>query len=282
MQLNDVKEIKTDRKLNLGKINPPSELTRDVRLDVMFIELDKLEPYALQARKIFDQEELQELASTITAHGVRSPLAVIRSSTEDNKFQIISGERRWRAARIAGLKRVPCIVNDNINSSQEIALIENIQRKDLTPIELLEGLESYVANYPNMSKEEAIRKLGMSKTHFYRILSLVSLMPEARRIALENQVPIEKLMQISRVDPEKQVWAINKEIQAKVDAKAAQSLSEAHARAMSKKSKILEIKIKKDQIETDANFFVLSDSNKANIVLLLKRFIVELEGGDCG
>jgi len=278
MQLSQVKKFETDKKLNVNKVNQPSELTRDLRMDVIFLDTDNLEPYELQARKVFDDTELEDLASTIVSHGIRNPLTVIRPSGDKQRYQIISGERRWRAAKIAGLRKVPCIINDNNMASQEIALIENIQRKDLSPVELLEGLESYIANNPNMPKEEAIKKLGISKAHFYRILSLMPLSQEARNVAVNKQISIEKLVQIAKAPEENQVSLINNQAVEKLEKAENQSLNEVFNRAINKKSKVLEIKIKKDQIESDTNFYVLSESNKKNIVLLLKRFIAELEG----
>ena len=283
MQLSAVRSVQTDKKLNIDKVNQPSELTRDKRLDVLFIDVEALKPYALQARKVFNEEEIIDLAGTIASHGIRNPLTVIRSTENPEYFEILSGERRWRAAKLIGLKQVPCIVNENIQNSQEIALIENIQRKDLTPIELLEGVESYINNNPNMQKEEAIRRLGMSKAHFYRILSLVGLTKDARKIAAEKQVSIEALVQISKAAPERQLEILEKGSTSAADKEKGahdQSLNDVFTRAMSKKSKILEIKIKRDQIETDTNFYILSNSNKENVILLLKRFIAELEGVD--
>lgn len=277
MQLNQVRSVKTDMKLNLNKTNPPSELTKDYRMDVVFIAVEQLEPYALQARKIFDQDELQNLSDTIKTHGIRNPLTVVSSSKDGTKYQIISGERRWLAAKMAGLTRVPCIINENHHVSQEIALIENIQRKDLSTIELLEGIEAFLNNNLHLPKEEVIAKLGMSKAHFYKILGLAPLTKEVRAFALKHQTPIDKLSYIAKASPDRQLELIGGIEAERKSISTDQTANDLLNRAMNKKAKVLEIKVKGNQIESDSNFYVLSEPNKQNIITLLKKFILELE-----
>lgn len=101
-----------------------------------YIPVEDLIPYKNQARRIFDEGELQAMAETIVQYGIKQPLTVIVSDTEDGKYEVVSGERRLRAAKIAKLTRVPCIITGDASQSDAIALIENVHRKDLHPVEL--------------------------------------------------------------------------------------------------------------------------------------------------
>lgn len=103
------------------------------RFEVIYTDIDKVRPYNEQARTYFDESEIIALSKTIIEHGIRQPLTVIGT---DEGFQVVSGERRLRAAKLAGLKKVPIIIISDDKKAEELSLIENIQRKDLHPIEL--------------------------------------------------------------------------------------------------------------------------------------------------
>ena len=104
--------------------------------EYFYISVDDLIPFANQARKNFSEEDINSLAASITQYGVRQPLTVIASSLDTSKYEVVSGERRLRAAKVAGLLKVPCIITKDASQSDAIALIENIHRTDLHPIEL--------------------------------------------------------------------------------------------------------------------------------------------------
>ena len=120
-----------------------SVLNDTQRSEITYLSIEKLLPYRNQARTIFNEEELNALASTIKEHGIRQPLTVLRVATEEDDvaFEVVSGERRLRAAKIASLSKVPCIIIDDHQKAEEIALIENIQRQDLHPVELARSLK---------------------------------------------------------------------------------------------------------------------------------------------
>lgn len=135
-------EQNESRELNLSSVqtkepmntrNDISIINRETRYEVVYTDIDKIKAYANQSRTHFDESELLALSKTIAEHGIRQPLTVI--STDDG-FQVVSGERRLRAAKLVGLRKIPVIIINDDKKAEELALIENIQRKDLHPIEL--------------------------------------------------------------------------------------------------------------------------------------------------
>ena len=118
----------------------------ETQQEVTRLPLQKVEPNPNQPRRRFDEEELQSLADSIAEHGILQPLAV--RAMEGGFYQIIAGERRWRAARLAGLKEVPVVVVEaDDRTVMELALIENLQRQDLNPIEEAEGYRVLTEEY---------------------------------------------------------------------------------------------------------------------------------------
>lgn len=127
---------------------------------VQNIKITKIEPDKEQPRKRFDEEKLDELANSIKQYGVIQPIIV---TLKDDYYQIIAGERRWRAAKKAGLTEIPCLVRTKTEQeNREIALIENIQRENLNPIEKAKGLRRLLDDY-GLTQQELADKLGMSE-----------------------------------------------------------------------------------------------------------------------
>ena len=146
--------------------------------DSLFVPLSQIENCAGQPRKRFDEEALAELADSIREHGIIQPLTVRRLSS--GYYQIIAGERRWRAARLAGLTEVPVLVIEaDDRKAMELALIENLQRTDLTPIEEAEGYRSLIETY-QMSQEQAAQRVGKSRSTVTNALRLLALCPPVR------------------------------------------------------------------------------------------------------
>lgn len=136
----------------------------------------KVEPNPDQPRREFDEEELQALADSITVHGVIQPLTV--REMPNGYYQIIAGERRWRAARIAGLSDVPVVVIEaDDKKAMELALIENLQRQDLNPVEEAMGYQSLIEEY-GLTQEETAERVGKSRPAVANTLRLLSLSPE--------------------------------------------------------------------------------------------------------
>ena len=139
-----------------------------------------------QPRKFFDEDSLQELAESIRQHGLIEPL-IVQKSKEDF-YSIIAGERRWRAARIAGLKDIPVIVKE-YNSQQiiEIALIENLQREDLNPIEEAEAFNRLIEEY-NLKQDEVAEKVSKSRVTITNSLRLLKLDERVRNMIIEDKI----------------------------------------------------------------------------------------------
>ena len=137
------------------------------------LPLSQVESYAGQPRKSFDQEKLEELAESIRQHGVIQPLTVRKLSS--GYYQIIAGERRWRAARMAGLEDIPAVVIEaDDRTAMELAMIENLQREDLNPIEEAEGFRSLIENY-GMTQEQAASSVGKSRSAVANAMRLLDL-----------------------------------------------------------------------------------------------------------
>lgn len=143
---------------------------------VVLIDINDIKPNQNQPRKNFDPEKITELAATIKEHGVIQPLLLRRNK---GGYELVAGERRWRAAREAGLKRVPCILKEF--SDQEnmlIAIIENMQREGLNPVEEAEGIDQMIKTY-GLTQEEVSKSLGKSRPYITNALRILSLPKEA-------------------------------------------------------------------------------------------------------
>jgi len=139
---------------------------------VTFININKLKPNSNQPRKHFDEEKIEELAQSIGEHGIIQPVMVRKT---DAGYEIVAGERRWRAARKAGLKEIPCIIRE-LTEEQNIlmALIENVQREDLNVIEEAQGIERMIKSF-GLTQEEVSKSIGKSRPYITNTLRLLKL-----------------------------------------------------------------------------------------------------------
>lgn len=140
------------------------------------IDIDKLIPNPNQPRKKFDEVALKELANSIKIHGIIQPLVV--NDNKDGTYLIIAGERRYRASKLAGLNKVPCIIKDYSEKQiKEISIIENLQREDLNPIESARAIRQLMDEY-KMTQEAVSERIGVSRPNIANTLRLLSLCPE--------------------------------------------------------------------------------------------------------
>ena len=148
--------------------------------ELRLLPLGKLEPRQAQPRSVFDDEALQELAESVKRYGVIQPVTARKLSS--GYYQIIAGERRWRAARLAGLEEIPVrVIEADDRRTAELALVENLQREDLNPIEEARGYRSLIDDY-GLTQEEAAQSVGRSRPAIANALRLLSL--DAQTLAL--------------------------------------------------------------------------------------------------
>lgn len=154
---------KVDNSVNAGTVSKTGET---------ILKINEVEPNKDQPRKNFNEEALQELSDSIKQHGIVQPLVV---SKKDDYYEIIAGERRWRAAKMAGLKEIPVVIKDySPQEIMEVALIENIQREDLNPVEEARAYQRLIKEY-DLKQEEVAEKVSKSRTAVTNSLRLLKL-----------------------------------------------------------------------------------------------------------
>ncbi len=152
----------------------------------LYLPISQVESCSSQPRKQFDPDALADLADSIREHGIIQPLTVRK--LQSGYYQIIAGERRWRAARMAGLTQVPAIVIEaDDRKAMELAMIENLQREDLNPIEEAEGYQVLMDTY-NMTQEEAAGRVGKSRSTVANALRLLKLCPPVRAMVEDGRL----------------------------------------------------------------------------------------------
>tara|TARA_B100000780_G_scaffold271206_1_gene231878 strand:+ start:638 stop:1486 length:849 start_codon:yes stop_codon:yes gene_type:complete len=155
-------------------------------INVNKLSISDLVSNKFQPRKIFDEENLQELTNSIKARGIIQPIIVRKSSDETSKYEIIAGERRWLAAQKAGLHEVPVVITDVDDlKSLEFAIVENVQRKDLNAIEEARGYQRLITEF-SYDHEKVAQFIGKSRSHITNFLRLLSL-PESVLILVEKK-----------------------------------------------------------------------------------------------
>lgn len=152
----------------------------------LYLPISQVESCASQPRKQFDPDALADLADSIREHGIIQPLTVRK--LQSGYYQIIAGERRWRAARMAGLSEVPAIVIEaDDRKAMELAMIENLQREDLNPMEEAEGYQTLMQQY-NMTQEETAQRVGKSRSAVANAMRLLKLCPPVRAMVEDGRL----------------------------------------------------------------------------------------------
>lgn len=196
---------------------------------VQSLKIIEVEPNREQPRKNFDEEALEELASSIKEYGVIQPIIVTK---QDDYYQIVAGERRWRASKKAGLSEIPAIVREyDKQKNSEIALIENIQREDLNPIEKALAIRTLLDTY-NLTQQKLADKLGISRSGLANTVRILNLSPEVIELVKEGKLTeghCKALLAIE--DPEKQYKAAVQMIE------SGDSVREAEKQVKTKKKK---------------------------------------------
>ncbi len=180
------RETETKTQEEIAVVN--NETTTSVGENVVTsLPIEKLRASIYQPRKSFDEESLQELADSIKEHGLLEPLIVKKT---DDLYEIICGERRYRACKLAQLDTVPCLVRDDLDSKgYAIALIENIQREDLNPLEMAEAFKQMLDEC-NLNQDELAKTLGKSRSSVANILRLNNLQSNVKQMVAANQIDL--------------------------------------------------------------------------------------------
>lgn len=162
------------------------ENSLDISGGITELRLSEIEPNRDQPRKVFDQEALEELAESIRQHGLIQPILV--RPAKGGVYSIIAGERRWRASRLAGLVKVPVIIKEcSDEETAQLALIENLQREDLNPIEEAEGYKKLMDDY-TLTQERVAELVGKSRPAVANALRLLGLPEDIRALLLSGQI----------------------------------------------------------------------------------------------
>ncbi len=174
------------------------------------LPINEIIPNKEQPRKTFDEGALQELADSITVHGVLQPLLV--RPLLSGGYQLIAGERRWRASRMAGLKEVPVIIKELSDSeAMEIAIIENLQREDLNPIEEAEGLQALIDKC-DYTQEQVAVSVGKSRPAIANALRLLKLPEEVRQMTKEGEISAGHARALLAFDNQAIMYEVAKQI----------------------------------------------------------------------
>lgn len=175
---------------NKSKPNMPSvgfAPISDKGISIDSIDLNKLVAGVYQPRRNFNHDDLEELANSIKENGILQPI-IVRRGDEDDHFEIIAGERRYRAAKLAGLKKIPAIVKKiNNHEALELAIIENVQRSDLSLIEEAQGYKQLMEEF-SYSQEQVAKKTGKSRAHIANILRLLNLPATVKNYLEQKQL----------------------------------------------------------------------------------------------
>ena len=191
--IEDVEEVET----------PQVELEENDKLRTL--KITEVEPNRDQPRKTFNQESLEELAESIKTYGIIQPIVV---SKQDGYFGIVAGERRWRAAKLAGLEEIPAIIReDDEQTNKEIALIENIQREDLNPYEKAVGIRHLMDKY-GLTQEEVSKKIGKSRSSVSNTVRILNLAPDVLELVKQGKLTEGHCKALAGITDEKRQYEV--------------------------------------------------------------------------
>ncbi|MEQ1546318.1 ParB/RepB/Spo0J family partition protein [Methyloglobulus sp.] len=201
----------------LGDVSAKEVVNSIHTLPIEYLQRGKFQP-----RKDMNPEKLQELADSIKAQGVIQPI-VVRKIGQD-KYEIVAGERRWRASQLAGLQQIPVVIKDiDDRATMAIALIENIQRQDLNPLEEAEALRRLLDEF-TMTHQQIADAVGKSRVTVTNLLRLMDLHPEVKKLLISGQLEMGHARALLSLDAAKQVAAAQKIAREGLTVRAAEKL----------------------------------------------------------
>ena len=190
-----------------------SGLDEENESELLILPISKVEPRIDQPREYFDQQALQELADSIAQYGLIQPITVRKLET--GYYQIIAGERRWRASRLAGLKEVPVrVIEADDRRTAELALVENLQREDLNPIEEAKGYKTLIEEF-GLTQEEEAKSVGRSRPSITNALRLLSLSPKVLEMVEKNELSAGHARALISISDDKKQLDAAKEVREK-------------------------------------------------------------------
>jgi len=202
---------------------------------VTLLKIVDIEPNRMQPRKDFDDEALMELSESIKVHGVITPIIV--KEAENGFYTIVAGERRWRASKLAGLKQIPAVVRDlDEMQTQEIALIENLQRQDLNPVEEALGYKKLMDDF-GLTQEQIAAKMSKSRSSVANSLRVLSLDKEVIKLLKESKISFGHAKVILALDKKRQVEIAKKIVAEDLSVRATEELIKAKPKKEKKKAK---------------------------------------------
>ena len=184
---------KREKKVRENEVSQPlNTISQDIltseKNKIVELPISILKPSIYQPRKNFDKESLEELSLSIKEHGLLEPLLVKKS--DEDKYEIICGERRYRACKLANLENVPCLIRDDLgDNGYAVALIENIQREDLNPLEMAQAFNLMLEEC-KLSQEDLAKTLGKSRSSIANIVRLNNLQEDVKKMILANQIDL--------------------------------------------------------------------------------------------
>jgi len=203
-----------------------------------FLKMSLVEPNREQPRKVFNEEQLRELADSISQYGVLQPIIVQK---RDNYYEIIAGERRWRAAKLAGLKEVPVVIREYTKQvSMEIALIENVQREDLNPIEEARAYQALMQEF-GLKQEEIADKVSKNRATVTNSMRLLKLDQKVQNMLIEGSISsghARALLGLS--EPEKQIFLAEKIVSEKLSVREVEKAVKILEKPIEKKTRVKE------------------------------------------
>lgn len=189
-----------------------------------YLPIEQLQAGRYQPRRAFAKEALEELASSIQTQGIINPIIIRPIKDKKNPYEIIAGERRWRAAQLAKLTEVPVLIKTiSDETALALSLIENIQRQDLNPLEEAEGVQRLIHEF-KMTHHQIAETLGRSRTAISNLLRLLSLAPSVKLLLLQGPLEMGHARALLSLDPEIQIQAAEKVIKNKLSVRETERL----------------------------------------------------------
>lgn len=254
---------------------------------VVEIDLDKIKPNPLQPRKVFDNASLQELATSIEKHGLLQPILIYEDDKHADHYFLIAGERRLRASKLAKKESIKAIVVDvQAEKLRELALIENIQREDLNPIDLAQSYKELIEDY-GITHEEVAKRLSKSRAQITNTLRLLELNQEVQTMILENKISQGHAKVLVTLPKEQQILVANSIVGQKLSVHETEKIVK-NFKEDARDSKNLEIKkdlklsnaLNYDSVAKLKNVCKILQSKSIKANLLKNKLIVEFSNDE--